>query len=92
MIGFHLRASPSPSPADRLLQFVIEHETCEPETLDGSLEREPNAVEFVLRCPGCGATLTVPVTVADAQAFVSGRDGHYSDDDIRRAQANVSTH
>ena len=80
------------SPADRLLQFVLEHETCGQEAEVGHVDREPDAADIVVRCPGCGASLTVAVTVADSEAFLREREGRYSEADIRRAQANLRKH
>jgi hypothetical protein len=81
-----------PSPADRLLQFVVEHEPCGQDAEVGRIDREDDSADIVLSCQGCGATLAVPVTVTDARAFLDERNGYYSDDDVRRAQANVRKH
>jgi hypothetical protein len=57
-----------PSSADRLLQFVIEHEGCGQEAEVGSLDRD-HEVDIVLRYPGCSAGVTITVTVAEAEAL-----------------------
>src|SRR5262245_29968973 len=36
----------------------------------GHIDREPDAADIVLRCPGCGTTLTVPITLAESEAFL----------------------
>lgn len=65
----------SNEPADRLLQFVIEHEACGQEFEVGHVDREDDTSDVVLRCPGCGGTLSVTVTVEDSEAFLHERDG-----------------
>ena len=50
------------------------------------MDRERDASDVVLRCPRCGGTLTVTVTVEDSEAFLRERDGRYSASDIQRAE------
>jgi hypothetical protein len=87
-----MSADSSPSPTDRLLRFVLEHEGCGQEIEAGQIEREPDGADVNLCCPGCGATLTVPITFAESKAFLEEQGGHYSDEDIRRAQGDLQKH
>jgi hypothetical protein len=56
---------------ERLMKFVIQHERC-----DGLLNAghaghaEARDSDIVLRCPGCGAGLSVGVTVEEAKTHV----------------------
>jgi len=79
------------SSADRLLQFVVEHEGCGQELDVGHIDHE-QAVDIVLRCPGCGANVAIPMTEAEAESFVHDHDGRFTDDDILRALDSLKRH
>jgi hypothetical protein len=80
------------SSADRLLQFVIEHEGCGQELDAGHIDHEDEPVDIVLWCPGCGASLAIPMTEGEAESFVEDHDGYFSDDDILRALDSLKKH
>jgi hypothetical protein len=62
-----------PSSVDRLLQFIIEHEGCEQELEVGHVDHQEEATDIVLRCPSCGASVAIPVTVDEAEAFMQNK-------------------
>jgi hypothetical protein len=74
-----------PSSGDRLLQFIIEHEGCGQELEVGHVDHEEEATDIVLRCPRCGASVAIPVTVDEAEAFMQNKGGRFSDADVLRA-------
>jgi len=80
------------SPADRLLRFVVEHEGCGPELDVGHIDHRPQPRHIALRCPGCGASVAVPMTQDEARSFVEHRNGRFSDDDILRALDSLKKH
>jgi hypothetical protein len=49
-------------------------------------------VDIVLRCPGCGANVAIPMTEAEAESFVHDHDGRFSDDHILRALDSLTRH
>jgi hypothetical protein len=80
------------SSADRLLQFVVEHEGCGQELDVGHLDHDQEPTDLVLRCPGCCASLAIPMTEAEAEVFVEGGEGRFSDADILRALDGLQKH
>jgi hypothetical protein len=80
------------SSADRLLQFVIEHEGCGQQLEVGHLVHDSETIDIVLRCPGCNAGVAIPVTVGEASSFVQNTNLQWSDADILQALAHIKKH
>lgn len=79
---------------ERLTEFIVAHEICAARLEIGHADRvESPDWDIVLRCSGCGAGVSVAVTVEEAQAYVfdccRGTGFHGTAEQLRAANAGA---